>query len=358
MLDPVLYPWLFRSLHYFDRLRSFLRRGNPQKQTADSNLAAFYEKIWRDAAAQVGAEIQSLGHGVLEIHLHDRLTRVMQNTTALDDLATHCLVRTKPVVHDLLADQGLPIPRHVVFTLDSLPRATSFLQEAASPCVLKPATGTGGGLGVTTGIRTCWQLTRAAWATAPHSRDLLLEVTVAGDNYRLLYLDGQLLDVVRREPPTVTADGASTVFELVQAVNKVRLERGAEHAHVPLSLNWDMRQTLADQDLSFSFVPAKGMVVRLKTAINENGAADNVSANNVLCDSIIADCATAARVTGVRLAGVDVITPDPTAPLREAGGVILEVNSPPGYYWHYCKQGGSFPVAVHVLESLLYQEVR
>jgi glutathione synthase/RimK-type ligase-like ATP-grasp enzyme len=55
----------------------------------------------------------------------------------------------------------------------------------------------------------------------------------------------------------------------------------------------------------------------------------------------------------VRLAGVDVITPDPTLPLSEAGGVVLEVNAPPNFYYHYHKRGGAYPVARHVLEHLL-----
>ena len=37
---------------------------------------------------------------------------------------------------------------------------------------------------------------------------------------------------------------------------------------------------------------------------------------------------------------------------RESGGVILEVNSPPGYFWHYHKRDGSCPVALHVLRAL------
>ena len=68
-------------------------------------------------------------------------------------------------------------------------------------CVVKPATGTGGGAGVATGIRTRWQLARAAAAAAVYSDELLIERQVEGDNYRLLYLDGELLDAYVREAP-------------------------------------------------------------------------------------------------------------------------------------------------------------
>ena len=38
--------------------------------------------------------------------------------------------------------------------------------------------------------------------------------------------------------------------------------------------------------------------------------------------------------------------------------MILEVNTPPNYYFHYHKRDGSFPVAVHVLERLLLDPAR
>jgi cyanophycin synthetase len=114
-----------------------------------------------------------------------------------------------------------------------------------------------------------------------------------------------------------------------------------------------MKNTLTRQGLSLRSVPAAGQTVRVKTAINQNAGSDNETVTNLLCPSVVADGARAAAATDVRLAGVDVVTTDPTLPLREAGGVILEVNSPPGYFWHYHKRDGSFPLAVRVLECLL-----
>jgi glutathione synthase/RimK-type ligase-like ATP-grasp enzyme len=73
----------------------------------------------------------------------------------------------------------------------------------------------------------------------------------------------------------------------------------------------------------------------------------------VLCDSIIEDGARAAQAIGVRLAGVDILTADPSVPLADSGGAILEFNTPPNYYNHYHTRDGAFPVAVHVLDRLL-----
>jgi cyanophycin synthetase len=238
--------------------------------------------------------------------------------------------------------------------LRTLSRATDFLAEIGRDCVVKPASDTGGGEGVTTGIRTPRQLAWAATLAAQAGGRMLVEEQVAGANYRLLYLDGVLLDAVERRPPSVTGDGRSTIRRLVEEVNAARLRTGSTISQVLLTIDMDMEQTLARQGLSPSSVPAADVVVPVKTVINQNFAADNVTVTDRLCRSLVADGARAARTVGVRLAGVDVITPDPTVPLAESGGVILEVNTTPGFHYHYHKSDGSFPVAVRVLERLFH----
>ena len=54
-------------------------------QEADRQLSVFYERVWREAAAQVGATVVDLGHNVLEIRRGDRWTRVRHNASAIDE---------------------------------------------------------------------------------------------------------------------------------------------------------------------------------------------------------------------------------------------------------------------------------
>lgn len=353
MLDPTRAPRLLKFLSLVDRAGAFARRRNAGRQQADHHLAAFYETVWKDAAAALGADIEALGHGVFEIRRGDGRTRVLQNSTAIDDLATHCVVRTKPAVYRLLRQHGLPTPPYAEFSIDDMRPAVNFLEQINDECVIKPAEDSGGGAGVTTGIRTRWQLARAAWAAAAQGNQLLIEEQLEGENYRLLYLDGKLLDAVARRPPTVVGDGRRSVRQLVEEANQARLRDGSAVSHALLSIDFDMQRTLARHRLTLQSVPAAGSVVILKTAINENRGADNITVTPSVCDAIVRDGARAAAITGVRLAGVDIITRDLGQPLAETGGVVLEVNSPPGYYWHYHKRDGAFPVAIHVLEALL-----
>ncbi|HEV3417807.1 MAG TPA: hypothetical protein VG056_13360, partial [Pirellulales bacterium] len=100
-----------------------------------------------------------------------------------------------------------------------------------------------------------------------------------------------------------------------------------------------------------------GTVIKLKTVVNDNCGAENATATGRLCQSVIDDGARAAAAIGVRLAGIDVITTDPSVPLAESRGVVLEVNPSPGHHCHYHKRDGVFHVAAEVLETLLGETI-
>lgn len=352
MLDPIRFPRLLRLRILWERVKAKFARPERGQQEADQQLSGFYERVWREAAAQVGATVVDLGHNVLEIRLGERWTRVWQNCSAIDDLAAHHIVRMKGLMHELLAAHSLPAPRHLEFSSDDMKSAAEFLKGAKGPCVIKPACGTGGGLGVVTGIRTRWQLAMAAWKASRWGDHPIIEEQVEGKNYRLLFLDGKLIDVVKREPPGVVADGISTIRQLIERVNQERLGQRGAVSHSQIGIDLDVETTLQYQGMSLRSVPPKGTHVQLKTVINDNGSHENVTARDELCAGILDEAAHAARLSGLRLAGVDVICADPTRSLRDSGGVILEVNSPPGYFWHYHKRDGSFPVALYVLRAL------
>jgi cyanophycin synthetase len=353
MFHPLVNSLTLRAMYVLALARAFLRYRNPRRRQAAKHRDAFYESVWRDAARALDASWKPLGSGIAEISLDGVTTRVTDNTCEIDGPVTLAILSDKALTYRILKREGLAIPAHAIFSLNDLAPALDFRRRIDRGCVVKPANGTGGGRGITTGVRSRLQLARAAAAAAVYCDQLLIEEQVRGDNYRLLYLDGKLLDAFVRRPPTVVGDGRSTVARLVRRENRQRLESGSDASQELLTIDLDMRRTLARQNLSFRSVPAKGQAVILKTVVNQNRGHDNTGAARVLCPSVIEDGARAVRALGVRLAGVDVITTDPGAPLPETGGVILEVNAPPNFYFHYHKRDGPFPVAEHVLRRLL-----
>jgi cyanophycin synthetase len=277
-------------------------------------------------------------------------------TSEIDNAVTCALLHEKPLVHKILQEQGLPVPRHEQFSLKHIRPAVKFFEESELDCVVKPANGTGAGRGVTTGIRSRRHLAQASAAATVFGDELLIEEQIVGDNYRLLYLDGEMIDAFVRRPPSVIGDGHSNLARLVEIANQRRLREGTALSQSLIRIDLDMQHTLAKQGLSLRSVPADGKRVMLKTVINENCGPDNSTAIHLLDRSIVEAGSRAVRALRVRFAGVDIITPNPAVPLTESGGVILEVNGTPGLYHHYHKQDGAFPAAIHVLRRLLIED--
>ncbi|WP_219416022.1 hypothetical protein [Pseudonocardia nigra] len=345
---------------------------------ARANHAAYYRSIWTAAAGRVGVAVTDLGGGAIELALPALTLRVRGTHVRLDGPEVLRRAGDKAHVSELLAAAGLPVPPHRVVSPARLDEAAAFLAAAPDACVVKPARDTAAGRGVTTGVRTPRDLRRAAVAAAAaaarasaldgdpvrravrmaHGLDrmpLLIEHQIPGANYRLLFLDGVLIDAIRRDAPVAVGDGRRSVGELLDALNAARLRSGGGHAQVVVNRDLDLERTLADQGLTVGAVPAAGRAVRLKTTINDNAPDSNRPALGLLCADLVDQARAAAAAVGARLAGVDVITTNPGVSLAESGGCLLEVNTTPGLAMHYHGHDGGTDVATDILRQLAAQ---
>ena len=333
-----------------------------RRRRDDERLAALegdgrrpgYTGMWHEAAAGAGAVAADLGGGFLAFRRGAAYARVWNNWVGLDDVVTARLAADKERAHRLLTQAGLPVPPHRRFDTRDLGPARDFLGRCGGPCVVKPVSGAGGS-GTTGGVRTVRQLRRARLRAARLHDELLIERQVPGDVMRFLLLDGELLDVIQRRPPTVVGDGRSTISELIAAENERRFLAAAGERPWLLRPDLDCVFTLEARGLRLSSVPTAGARVAVKTAVSQNGPADNESVLGTVGDALVADATRAADAVGVRLAGVDVITNDPGVSLRDRGGAVLEVNATPGLHYHYEVRdpAGAVPVAELILERLL-----
>jgi cyanophycin synthetase len=294
----------------------------------------YYDQFWHRAAAEIGADIRKWDAGFLRLNRQGKSVIVRGPDVRLDDHLTLDLMGNKALTYDLMAEQGLAVPRHVRFSVTNMAPALAFLEEHGRPVVVKPNSGTGGGRGVTTGITSPGQLRRAAFWAARFDTDLLAETQVDGHSYRLLFLDGQFIDAIRRDPPRVTGNGTSTIAALVKAENTRRLEGRPFTALSPIRCDRDMANYLAAQGLSLRAVPAQGETVVLKRAANENSSDGNVVVGSEIHPATIAACSRLAVNLGIRLAGIDIIARDIRLPLGPANGLIGEINTTPGLHHH------------------------
>ena len=310
--------------------------------------------MWLDAAAELGATADEIAPGLLEIRLGTAVTRIRGQTTSLNDPVAIDVASYKPLAYELLEAAGVPVPHRVVVPARHLAAARRLLDEIGAPCVVKPARGAGGE-GVTGGVSTVVQLRRALRQAGRFHRQALVERQVAGDSYRILLLDGVVLDVLRRPRPRLRGDGARTIEALLLEEHDRRLASDGPDGIKPFVADLDCLVALEAAELSLRSVLRPGEEVAIRTVTNHNGPHDIDRSTEPMSERLLAEARDAVSALGLRFAGVDVLTTDPTRDLRETGGVVLEANPVPGLTYHYAKASPqpATPVGASILKALL-----
>ena len=341
-----------RGLRSMRAQRTVLRSG--VSAAVRHSWPAIYREVWEHAASELGASIEPLDGEYLLISKNGVSTVVWQFRTALNDPVIESLLSDKARVHRLLDGAGIPTADHVAVDLDDPAPAFAFLRGDAPRYVVKPVGGTAGGSGVVGSVRNHDDLARALLFARRWGSRALVERAVVGREFNILFLDGKMLGAIERHPPKVHGDGASTIEELIAAENRRRAEAPGHNELFVIHIDLNVELTLRNANLWLDSVPARGAPVKLKDVVSENASRENTTARD-LSAALIADAARAVASTHARFAGVDLVTPDVTRGLSDAGGVIIEVNATPGIRNHYTVADleHAIPVAVPILDRLL-----
>src|SRR5437867_11633648 len=120
---------MLRALYMVAMGKALLRFRNPRRRAAGRHQTAFYERTWREAAEQLGGTCRHLGWEMSEIEIGDFKTRVVHNVSTIDDPVTLAVLHDKPITHQLLMENDIPVPRHRRFSLGEMAPAVAFLNE-------------------------------------------------------------------------------------------------------------------------------------------------------------------------------------------------------------------------------------
>jgi cyanophycin synthetase len=317
------------------------------------------DRMWREAAEELGAAVRHLSPSLLEFRLGDATAHVRGETTPFANPVAIDIASDKLLSYRLLHQAGLPVPEHLLVRVSALAAATSFLASCRGPCVVKPVQA-GGGRGVTGEIRSEAQLRRALTYAGRFDKQALIERQVAGDCYRVLVLDGDVLDVLRRPRPRLRGDGRSTIEQLMLREYHHRIASDDVSGLRPFIVDLDCLFALEAHGYHLDSVIGQDEEVEIKTATNYNGPDQSFTVPPPCPETLAAPARRAAQALGVRLAGVDILASDVDTPLEETGGVVLEVNPIPGLNHHYnvAHAGRATAVAVPILRALLAVPLR
>ena len=318
----------------------------------------YYNDLWQGVGDNLGADIRHDEFGYTRISRNGLVTLVKQYYVMLEDHLMLKIMGDKAMTYSLLSEMGIPLARHVLFSMQNLDKAEAFLAREKT-VVVKPSSGTGGGRGVTTGITTISQLTSAARLASRFDDALIIEEQLEGASFRLLYLDGRLIDAIRRDPPVVTGDGVSTIKKLVKQENSRRKNDRPFTALSPLVLDRDARNWMQEQNIRLFDIPAAGQIVQIKRAVNENDRSGNINVTARIHGDITSKCEELVRKLGARFVGVDLICKDIARPFDPENCRISEINTTPGLHHHYLLSNPQDvkPVAEIVIEYMLSNQV-
>lgn len=315
----------------------------------------FYKNLWQDAAMRVGGGFEELAPGYWRITAGGRSTVVHNYKVGIDDPVTFHIAGNKPLCYQLMRKEGLSVPEHLSFRLKDLEPARRFMEKREGLFVVKPAVGTAGSRGVTTHVADFNECRRASALASLFSPDILIETHIPGESYRLLILDGRLIHAARRRGIRVTGDGKRSVRKLMEADAGIANDAGTLWER-------DVKSLLALRAYTLDSIPGDGedLLVSSRSGASRNHVEAltfyDEGVTGKICEDLRDQAVRAARAIGSRFAGVDIITGDPSVPLKRSGGAIHEINTTPGLHNHYdlsgeCENGT--PAAVPVLEYLL-----
>jgi cyanophycin synthetase len=263
----------------------------------------------------------------------------------------------KRLTHQILEQLGLPVPRQAM--VYDPEEAIEEAERLGYPVVVKPLDGHHGNA-VAIDLKTPEQVRSAFDKAHELSSRVIVEACQAGQDHRILVVDGRVVAVARRVPGHVVGDGRHTVAELIEIVNRDP-RRGVGHEKVLTRLVMDdqAQRLLEKAGLTLESVPEEGRMVYLRSTGNLSTGGTSIDVTDVIHYDNRMMAERAVKAIGLDVGGVDFISPDITRSYKEVGGAIVEINAAPGLRMHVAPtEGKPRDVAGPVIDMLFPKGTR
>lgn len=277
----------------------------------------------------------------------------------LNPLGASEIAQDKAYAAFFLDGWGYPVPRGAEFftprwceTIRSRRgkrAAARYAQTLGWPVIVKPnAQSQGQGV--------CLVYNRREFLEAVRSFEnrenvFLVQKWLAGNDYRIVVLDREVISAYQRLPLSVSGDGRTTIRSLLLA--KQRKFRQVGRDTVIKIDDFRITNMLRHSGLARRSVPARGQLVRLLPNANLSTGGEALDVTATLHPAWRKLAVDLVRKMGLRFCGLDVIVEGTLAevPKRYA---VLEINAAPGLD-HYAVIG---PVQRRLVERLYRKVVR
>jgi cyanophycin synthetase len=217
---------------------------------------------------------------------------------------------------------------------------TETINKIGYPIVLKPLDGNHG-KGASINV-TNWEDAVEGLAYAKkYSQRIIVEKFITGFDFRILVIDNKLVAAAKRVPAHIIGNGTATIQELISITNQdSRRGYGHENVLTQIDVDRDTEDLLEKLNYTLESIPKKEEIVYLKSTANLSTGGTSVDVTELMHPENIFLAERISRVIGLDICGVDIMAENLTQPLKENGGVILEVNAAPGFRMHLAPSEG------------------
>lgn len=290
-----------------------------------------------------GSLIQ-LGHGINQIRLRATITDRTSNIAV--DIAGN-----KEETKRILNEQAIPVAQGMA--ISSREGLQKVVSELGFPLVFKPLNGNHG-RGATINVTTMPDAEAAFEHASKISSKVIAERFIQGHDFRILVIDYKMVAAAMRKPAHVIGDGINNIGQLIEKENSdPRRGYGHENVLTEINVDHDTESLLKKTGYTLESIPSGGEVVYLKSTANLSTGGTSVDVTDLVHPLNVFMCERIAKVVGLDICGIDIMATNLSEPLKETGGVVLEVNAAPGFRMHLSpSEGTPRNVAAPVLDML------
>lgn len=285
-----------------------------------------------------------LGYGVNQVRFQATIT---QNTSSIAvDIAGN-----KATTKRLLKMAAIPVALGEICSTEQELRNT--IGNIGYPIVIKPLDGNHG-KGASINVNDWDKALSGLLHAQTYSRRVIVERFITGHDYRILVINNQVVAAAQRVPARVIGDGEQTIQQLIDMLNNdPRRGYGHENVLTEIVVDRDTLDLLSLKNFTLETIPSKDEIVCLKSTANLSTGGTSIDVTDMMHPENIFIAERIARVIGLDVCGIDIMAPNLTQPLKENGGVVLEVNAAPGFRMHLApSEGLPRNVAAPVIDML------
>jgi cyanophycin synthetase len=289
--------------------------------------------------------------------LYDRTNKLLikdgkklSTKTQLNKPINNKVTNSKYETSKLLHQYNIPVPNFTIWDPNrSNEKNIELINKLKYPLVVKPVNGVQGKDVYLDLYEIDSVLEKVNYLLSKNSK-IIIEEQITGENFRILLLNNNIIDIVHRKKPSIIGNGKHNIKDLIFMYNSIQ----KKHKNFPITnINYSL---LDKQGLTLDSIPKKGQIVRVSNVCNyHNGSRlaripiKNIHPDNLELFKKIN------VVMGINLSGIDYISPDISKSYKQNNGNINEVNSGPSMKLHHeCDSNNNNSFAVKRFVSNLF----